>query len=180
MRKIATVMTIVAGLAVLAAPAVAQVGTEVGERPAFQGRGMMMGISGARHQNPGALLIERRAELGLTAEQVRQIEAIRDRVTRENAARLEQLRQQNRDRMEPLQAVRRELRETNRAAGQEIHGLLTEEQRQQLHTLRREQVREFRGQRGGRGDGEWQGRRGDRRGDGEGRRPHRGHKRGGG
>jgi hypothetical protein len=201
MRRIATAMTIAAGLAVMAAPAVAQVGTEVRERPAFQGRGMMAG-PGMRAQNPGALLLERRAELGLTADQVRQIEAIQARVQQQNTARIEQLRAargdspernfrdmsaderqqlraQMRERMEKLQPLRQQLRETNRAAGQEIHALLTDAQREQLRTLRREQMREFRGQRGERGAGEWQGRRGERGGDGAGRRPHRGPQGGG-
>jgi hypothetical protein len=201
MRRIATAMTIAAGLAVMAAPAVAQVGTDARERPAFQGRGMMAG-PGIRAQNPGALLLERRAELGLTADQVRQIEAIQARVQQQNAARIEQLRAahadrpernfrdmsaeerqqlraQMRERMEELQPLRQALRETNRAAGQELHALLTDAQREQLRTLRREQMREFRGQRGERGAGEWQGRRGERRGDGEGRRPHRGPRGGG-
>jgi hypothetical protein len=201
MRKIATAMTIVAGLAVVVAPVVAQVGTEVRERPAFQGRGMMGGGPAARVQNPAALVLERRAELGLTSEQVRQIEAIQARVQQENASRIEQLRaafgdrtdrnfrdltveerQQLRERMQQLQPVRQQLRETNRAAGQEIHALLTAEQQEQLRTLRRDRMREFRsprGPRGPRGDGEWQNRRGEKRGAAEGRRHYRGMRGGG-
>lgn len=206
MRRMANAMTIVAGLAVMAAPALAQAGTDVRERPAVQRRGMMMAGPGMRAQNPGALLLERRAELGLTAEQVRQIEAIQARVQQQNAARIEQLRgalgdlrardmselsveeRQRlragmRERMRELQPVRQQLRETNRAAGQEIHALLTEQQRDQLRALRREhmreQMRERRGQRGERGSGEWQNRRGEKRGDAEGRRYQRGPRGGG-
>jgi hypothetical protein len=178
MRRMVTVLTMAAGLAVVAVPVVAQVGQEVRERPAFQ----------SRMQYPSTLLLEKRAELGLTAEQVRQIEAIQERVRAENAPRLEQmraargdrpdrpvrgmrdlsaterqqLREQMRDRAETLRPIQQQVRETNRAAGEEIHALLTEAQRAQLLELRHERRAEFR--RGARGGG-W---------DGEGRRPSRG------
>jgi hypothetical protein len=202
MRKVSMALTIAAGLVVMAAPAVAQVGTEIRERPAVQGRGMMGGAPGARVQNPAALLLERRAELGLTSEQVRQIEAIQARVAQQNAGRMEQvravmgergtralrdvpaeerqqIRQQMRERMEQLRPVRQQIRETNRGAGQEIHALLTEDQRQQLRVIRSERMRDLRATRGQRGDGEWQKPRGGQRGDVEGRRHLRGPRGGG-
>jgi hypothetical protein len=202
MRKVSMALTIAAGLAVMAAPAVAQIGTEVRERPAVQGRGMMGGAPGARVHNPASLLLERRAELGLTADQVRQIEAIQARVAQQNAARMEQvraamadrgmrsprdvpaeereqLRQQMRDRMEQLRPVRQQIRETNRSAGQEIHALLTDDQRQQLRAIRSERMRELRATRGERGDGEWQKQRGGQRDDAAGRRHLRGPRGGG-
>ncbi len=178
MRKILTAMTAAAALAVVAAPAMAQVGREVGERPAIQGRGMMGGV-GARAQEPGTLLLERRAELGLSQEQVQRIEAIQARVRQENEPRLEQLstameelgdrdframtveerqqlRRQVQEHMRQLEPVRRAIRETNRAAGEEIHGLLTAEQQQKLRELRLQRVRELQVRRGDRRPGAWQ------------------------
>jgi hypothetical protein len=180
MRGVISAMTVVAALAVVAGPMVAQQGPGARERPGFMGRGMMAAGPLARVQNPGALLLERRAELGLAEDQVRQIEGILARVERENAPRIEQLRaafgdrkvremtvderQQMRERMQQLQPVRQQVRETNRAAGQEIHALLTVEQQQKLRELRRERMAELRKGRGEARDGEWQRRRGDRRG----------------
>jgi hypothetical protein len=179
MKKIALMMTVLAGLAVMAAPVLAQTGQDR-ERPGLDRRGMRGGGPAANVRVPGAMLLERRAELGLTAEQVRQIEAIQARVQAENAPRLEQLRaefgerqaserpargarqamtaeerqamrDQMRARADQLRPVMQEVRETNRAAGDQIHALLTTEQKAALFDLRRE------------ARGEWQNRRGERR-----------------
>jgi hypothetical protein len=176
MRKFVTALTVMAGLTVMAAPALAQAGQER-ERPDFERRGMRGGGPAAQMRAPGAMLLEHRAELGLTAEQIRQIEAIQERVKAANAPRLEQLqaglgergpvrdrtrrdmtaeeRQAFRDRMragaEQMRSVMQEVRETNRGAGDQIHALLTTEQKAAVLDLRRE------------ARGEWQNRRGERR-----------------
>jgi hypothetical protein len=207
MGRIVQTMIVVAGLAVIAAPAPAQVGEPVRERPAFERgmRGMRAGGPGAMVRNPAASVLAHQAALGLTAEQVRQIEAIQARVERENATRLEQLRAaigdrpavdrssiremsaeerqqvraQMRERMEQVRPIREQLRQTNRAAGEEIRALLTDEQHTQLRELRRAERRDraVRGPRGAR-QGEWQ-RRGERSERGDGFRSRRGPERDG-
>jgi hypothetical protein len=196
MRRIATAfawaagmagMAGMAGVAGFAAPVMAQIGTEIRERPAVEARGIRGPGQATRVQNPAAMVLERRADLGLSLEQVQRIEAIQVRVQQENAGRIEQLRaalpartehgfremsaaerqqlrQQMREHMDQLQPVREQIRKTNREAGREIHAVLTEEQREQLRSIRREQMREFRGPRGDRGQGKWL-RRGEKPGD---------------
>jgi len=191
-RIVVTTVTLMAGLAVVAAPAVAQDEQEVRDRPVVSGRGMMMGGPGAMGRNPAAALLKRQDALELTAEQVRQIEAIRVRVEEENAPRLEQLRavfgqragrdmpveerRQLRERMEELRPVREALRATNRAAGEEIRGILTDAQHEQLRELRRTHRQEMRDRMRTerRGDGAWEGRRGERGERRDVRRPRRG------
>lgn len=104
-------------------------------------------------QSPGTALLRHQKQIGLTDDQVRQIEAIRARAEAANAPRVEQLRQlagqmragtveerrQLREQMQSLQPVRQQIRETNRAAGDEIHTLLTPEQEARARTLRRAQ-----------------------------------------
>jgi hypothetical protein len=190
MRRVVQAVTVAAGLAVLVAPALAQVGEPVPERPALEARGMRDGAPMALARNPAAAVLAQREALGLTADQVRQLEAIQARIERENAPRLErlralhgerqamdrsrirdmsaderaQLRAQMRERMEQLRPVMQELRETNRAAGDEIRGLLTAEQQTQFRALRRSERRDgaWRGPRGGERQGAWQQRRGER------------------
>jgi hypothetical protein len=190
MRRVVQAVTVAAGLAVLVAPALAQVGEPVPERPALEARGMRDGAPMALARNPAAAVLAQREALGLTADQVRQLEAIQARIERENAPRLErlralhgerqamdrsrirdmsaderaQLRAQMRERMEQLRPVMQELRETNRAAGDEIRGLLTAEQQTQFRALRRSERRDgaWRGPGGGERQGAWQQRRGER------------------
>lgn len=189
-RIVVTTLTLMAGMAVVAAPAVAQAEQETRERPAF--RGMMAGGHGAMVRNPAAALLERQDALGLTADQVRQIEAVRARVEQENAPRIEQLRsafgerrgrdmtrderRQMRERMQELRPIREALRATNRAASEEIRGILTDGQHEQLRELRRAERQELRerirSQR--EGAGAWEGRRGERGDRKDGRRHRRG------
>lgn len=157
MRKITTTMMLVAGIALMAAPAPAQVGEPVRERPA-QERGMRAGGPAAMAQNPAAMILARAEEIGLTADQVRQIEAIQARVEQENAPRVAQLRavaedlramtaeerRQARVRMQEMQPIREQIQATNRAAGAEIHGLLTAAQEARVHALRQARAAEAR------------------------------------
>jgi hypothetical protein len=184
MRKIVTTFTVAAALAVVTAPAVAQVGDPVRERPAF---GQRAGPGAAMARNPAVAVLEHREALGLTAEQVRQIEAIQARVQQENAPRLEQLRaafaeravpdrpafdmtaeerQALRERMraqrEAQAPIREQMRETHRKAGEEIHGILTPEQETQLRSIRRARMDELRREMRDRRGGEWRGPRGQR------------------
>jgi hypothetical protein len=188
--RMVQVVTVVAGLAVVAVPVVAQVGEPVRERPTLEARGMRAGAPMAMARNPAAAVLAQREALGLTADQVRQLEAIQERVERENAPRIErlravhgereamdrsrirqmsaderqQLRQQMHDRMEQVRPVMEEVRQTNHAAGDEIRGLLTAEQHAQFRELRRAERRDgaWRGPRGGERQGAWQQRRGER------------------
>ncbi len=111
-------------------------------------------------RNPAEALLSHREALGLTDEQVARVTAIRDRVERENQPRRERLEaaiqeirseragmtvEERRaaragagDRMAPVRALREEMRATNRAAGEEIHELLTPEQEARLLPLMRE------------------------------------------
>jgi hypothetical protein len=204
MRRIVQAVTVVAGLAVVAGPAVAQVGEPVRERPAFEARGMRAGAPMATARNPAAAVLAQREALGLSADQVRRLEAVQARVEAANAPRLErlravqgerqamdrdrirqmsaderqQLRQQMRERMDQVRPVMEELRKTNHAAGDEVRAILTDEQHTQFRDLRRSERRDgaMRGQRGGQNRGEWLQRRGERseRGDVPGRRGPRG------
>ncbi len=196
-RIVVTTLTLAAGLSVMTAPAIAQVGEEVRDRPAIGARGMMGGGPGAMVRNPADALLERQETIGLTAEQVQQIEGIKARVEQENAPRLEQLRaafgdrvardmtaeerSELRQRRQELRPLREQLRATNRAAGEEIRGILTEAQHERLREIRRaerQELRErFRGERGG--EGAWERRRGDGEKRGDVRR-HRRAPRGGG
>ena len=135
-----------AALVLLAAPLAAQ---GRGQGPGMPG--MRGGGPGAMERNPAALVLDHRAELDLTDEQVSRLEVIRERVAGENGPRWEQLReafgdvapqelsveerQALRDRMRELRPLRQEIRATNRAAGQEIHEILTVEQSTALRTI---------------------------------------------
>ena len=149
-------------LALVAAPVAAQAGSGMGPGPRM-GRGMRAGGPGAMERTPAEMVLQHREELGLTADQVRQLEAIQKRVAAENGPRWERLkaafgdqapadmtveeRQALRQKMQELQPVREEIRATNRKAGAEIHELLTDEQEATLRPLMHQ------GNRGGRGGG---------------------------
>ncbi|NIP80405.1 MAG: hypothetical protein GWM90_14750 [Gemmatimonadetes bacterium] len=160
MRRITRTATMAAALALAAAPLAAQGGP--GRGPA-QGRGFMAGGPGAMARNPVQVVLDHRAQLELTAEQVATLESLRDRVQAENAPRWHQLqeawgdvdpralsveeRQELRQRMQELAPVRDQIRTTNRAAMDQVHELMTAEQESQLHGIMR------RGNRGADGRG---------------------------
>lgn len=169
MRSGTRMVGALAALVLVAAPLAAQ---GQGRGPAM-GRGMMRGGPDGMGRNPVAVVLDHRAELELTADQVRQLEAIRERVEAENGPRWERLkaafgdadpsqmsdeeRQALRERMRELQPVRQEIRATNRAAGGEIHEILTEEQETRLRPIMHEGRGNRQGpghmRRGGRGGG---------------------------
>lgn len=175
MGRMKTVAGAVMALALVAAPALAQGGQG---RGGMDGRGMRAGGPAGMERNPAEFVLQHRADLALTAEQVGQLEAIQARVQQENGPRWEQLRavfgerspadmsveerQQLRDRMGELQPVREEIRATNRAAGEQIHAILTDEQDAKLRPMMQ------RGNRGDRGDRPARGHRGKRGGQGGG------------
>ncbi|MBW3553703.1 MAG: Spy/CpxP family protein refolding chaperone [Gemmatimonadetes bacterium] len=147
MRRMRQTMIALAAAALLAGPVAAQGGQGPRGRPATPaGAGVM-------DRNPVAVLLERRDELELTADQVARLEAVQARVERENAPRIERLRAalgdrpardltdeervQLRERMRELQPVRTEIRETNRAAMEEVRGILTAEQRTKIRSASR-------------------------------------------
>lgn len=195
MRKLITAVAVAAGLVAVAAPADAQVGDPVRERPAVE-RGMRGAMP--MHRNPATAVLRHAEALELSAEQVRQLEAIEARVEQENAPRVErmreafgerfmpenprsmtreerlELRDQMRERFEALAPVRDQLRATNRAAGEEIHELLTAEQEAELRAIRRTQRDEIRQKMRDRRDAIRDGRRGPRGGRGEARWHRRG------
>jgi periplasmic protein CpxP/Spy len=178
-RNIALALALVAAPQVLSAqdPAPAH---PRGER-AHGGRGQ-----GARMGDPFARLLEQRQQLGLSSQQVAQIEAIRSRLQAQNRPLVEQLqaarrqaglpergearggerprlteeqRQAMRQLRERTQPVAEQLRANNRTAMREVHGILTEQQRTQLRQLHQ--------QHGGRGHGGRRMRGGGRRGGGD-------------
>jgi Spy/CpxP family protein refolding chaperone len=201
MRKLMSTTMVLVALAVMAAPALAQAGQPDRDRPGADRWNMRGAGPGAMAGVPGAMLLERRAEIDLTAEQVSQIEAIQARVRQANAPRLEQLRAQVGDRqlaerparpqtrheMTPekrqelreqmrarsetmrakaseLRPLMQEVRDANRAAGEQIHAVLTAEQQARVQELRTEARQEWQNRRGERRDGmrEGRGQRGDR------------------
>jgi len=126
--------------------------------------------AGMARGEPFARLLERRQELQLTAEQVTRIEAIRDRLRTQNQPLIEQLqaarrqaglperrqgearggerprpteeqRQAMRQLRERTRPVAEQLRTNTRTAMREVHGILTEQQRDQLRQLHREHGR---------------------------------------
>ena len=172
MRRMGPIAGATFALMLLAIPALAQGGGTVAPR---QGHGMMRGGPGAMERNPAAVILEHRAALELTDEQASRIEAIRARIAEENGPRWEQLRaafgdvdprelsaeerQAHRERMRELAPLRDEIRATNRAAGAEIHEILTDDQEAKLRPIMHEgrrgrmQPRGGRGPRGPRGGG---------------------------
>lgn len=136
-------------LMLLAAPLAAQGG---GRGPAM-GRGMRGGGPGAMARNPVAVVLDHRADLELTDDQVQKLETLREHVQQANEPRWQQLkeafgdadprsmsveeRQALRERMQALQPVREEIRAANREAMDEVHELLTDEQETQLHGIMR-------------------------------------------
>jgi hypothetical protein len=162
---------IVAALVLLSTPVLAQGpgrGPGAGHGPMM--RGMMRGGPAMMARNPAEVVLEHREVLELTADQVREIEAIRDRVEAENEPRIQALmdafgdvvpneltieeRYELRETMRELQPVREGIRATNRAAGKEIHGLLSDEQERRLMVIMHAD-RPGRGDRGMRGRRPW-------------------------
>lgn len=92
---------------------------------AFEGRGAPVAGGVA------ARVLEQRESLGLTAEQVARLEAVRDRVAGENEARLEQLRADRSDRAALIGAIR----ESHRASLESVREILTDEQEAMLREL---------------------------------------------
>jgi hypothetical protein len=174
MRRIRRMAGAAVALVLVASPVVAQ-GAGQDSVPGRMGRGMLRGGPAAMERNPAAAVLEHREALELTAEQVSRLEAIRDHVAQENSPRWEQLRaafgdanprdmtpeerQAHRAQMQALAPVRDEIRATNRAAGEEIHELLTDDQEATLRPLMRrghrgpQPPRAGRGGRGPRGGG---------------------------
>jgi hypothetical protein len=139
----------------------------------------MHGGQGQHRMDPFAHLLEKRTELGLSADQVSRLEAIRSRVQSRNQPILEQLqaarrqaglpersearggertrpteeqraaRQRFRDQARPLME---QLRDNTRTGMREAHEVLTDQQRQQLRTMHEGQGH-HRGGRGGRRGG---------------------------
>lgn len=149
MRTVKAIAGVVVGLALVAAPLAAQ----AGQGRAGMGRGMAAGGPAAMARNPVAVLLDHRADLGLTEDQVGRLESLSQRVAAENGPRWEQLRAafgdeapadmtaeeraRLRERMRALDPVRAEVRETNRAAMDEARSVLTADQLEKLPTIMR-------------------------------------------
>jgi hypothetical protein len=134
-----------------------------GMRHGTGGQGAQAARSGEQRQAmPLARVLERGAELGLTAEQVSQLEAIQVRVQQQNAPLLAQLRAfgamrgagVERGQRGPAAGARvpqeirpamQQLRQNNQAAMQEVRSVLTDEQQVKLRETWREGMRERRG-----------------------------------
>jgi len=131
-------------LALLALPASAlaqQPGRGLGMGP---GAGMGPGM-GQPH-DPVATLLARKAELGLTDDQVKQLQALQKQLQEKNGPLIEKMQaeraamlQQRQQHWQQMRPIADEIRENNRAAGDRIHQILTPEQQLKLHDLRRAQ-----------------------------------------
>ena len=117
-----------AGLLAAARPVAAQTG-EAPQPPTATD-------SGRKMMDPIARLLERRDELKLTADQARQLEAIRAKYQEKHKDGLEQMR---RDR-----EARSTLRASMDSARAEVAAVLTPEQEKQVETMREEWRREWR------------------------------------
>lgn len=160
MRGFLKISSAVAALALIAAPLAAQGGA--GRQGPAMGRGMMQGGPEAMARNPATVVLEHRAELNLTDDQVTNLEAIQDEIQKQNGPRWEQLkaafggddpaemtveqRQELRQKMQELAPVRDSIQQTNRTLMASFHETLTTEQQ---HTL--QQLMSRRGRAGGPG-----------------------------
>lgn len=161
--------------ALLAAPAPALLAQQPGTPPAAEQQ--KQGRQGPR-PSPVAALLEHRAELKLTAQQVARLEAIQRDLEQKNepfrrqleAARpqrgerpdgppSEEERAAMRARREQLRPQMEQVRANHRAAMEQVRSVLTEEQRETARQYLRGHRGE-RGPRGGRGEGGWRGERG--------------------
>jgi hypothetical protein len=143
------ISSVVMALALIAAPLAAQGGP--GRRGPAMGRGMMQGGPEAMMRNPATMVLEHRAELNLTDDQVQALESIQDEIQKQNGPRWEQLkaafgdvdpaemtveqRQELRQKMQELAPVREEIRQTNRTLMAGFHETLTTEQQHTLQEL---------------------------------------------
>ena len=151
MRGLKSGVSAVAALALIAMPLAAQ-GAGRGQGPAM-GRGMMQDGPEAMLRNPATVVLEHRAELELTDQQVQALETIQARIDEENGPRWAQLkeafgdadpaemtvedRQALRDRMQELAPVRAEIRQTNRTLMDSFHEMLTDDQETTLRGIMR-------------------------------------------
>jgi colicin import membrane protein len=131
-------------LAVVAAPAALEAQTPRGERPAARGPGPF-GLFGpqAGAANPAARVLQQREALGLTAEQVRQLEQLQAQITQRNEPLLRQLQAARPEAGQPqarMQQMTPEQREQMRARMQERQAQITADQRAEMQA-RREQMR---------------------------------------
>lgn len=113
---------------------------------------------GMRHRGPGnpvARLLEHREQLALTAQQVTRLQALQAGWDRQNAALVQQLqalhpqgerpqgppseaeRAAMHQRMEQARPAMEQLHRNTRALMEQVHGVLTEQQRTQLHQFMR-------------------------------------------
>lgn len=142
-----SVLTALGALVLVVAPLAAQ------GRPGRPGAGWWMRGPAEMVRNPMQVLLDHKADLALTADQVQKLEAIRAKVDKENGPRWEQLkkafgdkapadmtveeRQALRERMQALQPVSDKVRETNRTATTEARALLTPEQLTKMRDIMR-------------------------------------------
>lgn len=123
-------------VSLFAALAVAPLAAEAQVRPGAQHQ------QGERPLAPFALILEERAQLGLTAEQVARIEAIQQRLQAQNAPLLEQLRASGAWEGMRGTVMRPEQRERMRQQMQERQRNLTPEQREQMRRQMRERMQD--------------------------------------
>jgi hypothetical protein len=129
-------------LAVVAAPAALEAQTPRGERPAARGPGPFGFFGPQAGANPAARVLQQREALGLTAEQVRQLEQLQAQITQRNEPLLRQLEAARpaAGQRAGMQQMTPEQREQMRARMQERQTQVTPEQRAEMQA-RREQMR---------------------------------------
>jgi len=173
-------MNKVYGLALLAAVAAAPVVVEAQAPRAAAGQ--QQAERGGWH-SPISRIVEHRAELGLTTEQVSRLQGIQQRLQQQNAPLMEQVRasgawregaakadrgdrapradgarrgaRAGRQVPEEMRPVMNQIRDNNRAAHQEVRSVLSDQQQVRLRELAQQQ-------RAGGQRGEWRGNRGAR------------------
>jgi hypothetical protein len=111
-------------------------------------------------QMPLARMMERQAELGLTAEQVARLESIQSRLQQQNAPLVAQVREARmgaergergaRQVPEEIRPAMQQLRQNNRAAMEEVRAVLSDEQRAKLRETMRRGMRQGTGGQGAR------------------------------
>lgn len=102
------------------------------QNPQGPGRGQ-----GRMMMSPAAMLLEHKAELGLSADQVAKLEKISSALQEKNAPIMEkmrQARQSNADRSQ-MQPLMEQMRENNDAARKEVMAILTPEQQKKAQEL---------------------------------------------
>jgi len=159
-----TIGVAVLGIGLAVGPALAQQGGQGGQRG--QSRGMGMRGSGPKVEQSISMMLAKQEELGLTQEQVAELEGIRAQFQeasaplREEQEAFSQKRRAGDVTPNEAEAARADWSERSQAAlapfRERVHGVLTEQQQGQMQELMRSNSRRGESGRGARGQGSGQ------------------------